>query len=54
MIGLGYVNTYPADMKAALIMMSAGAAGAFTGAAFTGGDLWEYYDLTNNLFFQKI
>ena len=33
-IGLGYVNTYPADMKATLIMMAAGAAGAFAGAAF--------------------
>ena len=33
-IGLGYMNTYPADMKASLIMMAAGASGAFAGAAF--------------------
>ena len=33
-IGLGYINTYPADITASLVMMAAGAIGAFAGAAF--------------------
>lgn len=33
-IGLGYMNTYPADIAASLVMMAAGAMGAFAGAAF--------------------
>lgn len=33
-IGLGYMNTYPADIAASLVMMAAGATGAFAGAAF--------------------
>lgn len=33
-IGFGYMNTYPADTIASLLMMVAGAAGAFTGATF--------------------